>query len=231
MDRTNFEGYLLNVKGQKSGTAHSRVSICQRIDNEYDIDAEYAFDKCASLLDLLSYSKKDAESGVLPSHNITIDGNLYTGTSTLKYSLKLYVEFKEYSSKGKKSKRTSNAKYCGDYKGFLHFINGYCRNLVNTKTKTFKKGIVSCEYCGKPSVLESAHRRGEERPEIIKKVLNTHFKKSANYYEVDLIEFEKLFVDAQTPYEDHFYFLCKKCHSKYDKGILTPAQMKAKIGR
>ena len=74
-----------------------------------------------------------------------------------------------------------------------------------------------CEYCGKQAVLQSAHKEGEERPQIIKDVLERSFKVSNDWYKVDLSKFEDYFKDAHTPIKDHIFFLCNECHTKYDK--------------
>jgi len=233
MDSIKFKEWLITAKKQKETVAAARVSCCNRIDKEYDIDAEYNYDQCSDLLELFEYSKKDFISGVCPLHGISINGNQYTGTATLKQSLKLYIEFKNSNPKKvRKQGKSFQAEYKGDYTGFMHFLNGYCRNLVNIKTKTEKRkcnGI--CECCKTPSTIQAAHKCGQERPIIIKNTLDSNYKRGPDYYEVDLQDFEKEFLRAQQPYKDHFYFLCKDCHTNYDKGIITQSRMKSIVGR
>ena len=120
--------------------------------------------------------------------------------------------------------------FIGDLQAFLRYVGPFCKNYVNSITKSARNkhnGI--CEYCGSKSVLDSAHRDGEDRPVIIQRILETHFKKNENYYEVDILEFEKIFKNSHMPVEDHIFFLCKKCHTEYDKGTkITTADILAK---
>lgn len=109
--------------------------------------------------------------------------------------------------------------FTGSLQAFLRYIGPFCKNYVNAITKSARtqhNGI--CEYCGQKAVLDSAHKDGEDRPIIIEKILEAHFKKSENYYEVDILLFEKLFKEAHMPVENHIFFLCKKCHTEYDRG-------------
>lgn len=120
--------------------------------------------------------------------------------------------------------------FTGGLKAFLRYVGPFCKNYVNSITKSERNkhnGI--CEYCGKKAVLDSAHRDGEDRPIIIKRILETHFKKAEDYYEVDVLKFEKLFKEAHSPVEDHIFFLCKDCHTEYDQGTkITTADILAK---
>ena len=109
--------------------------------------------------------------------------------------------------------------FAGNLQAFLRYVGPFCKNYVNSIAKaarTSHNGI--CEYCGSKAVLDSAHRDGEDRPIIIEKLLEAPFKKAENYYEVDILEFERLFKSAHLPVTDHIFFLCKKCHTEYDKG-------------
>ena len=74
-----------------------------------------------------------------------------------------------------------------------------------------------CEYCGKQAELQSAHKQGEERPQIIEKILNKYYKIGDDLYEVPLNEFIDKFKSYHMPIKDHIYFLCPKCHTAYDK--------------
>jgi hypothetical protein len=55
----------------------------------------YNSDRCASLIEQLTYTTTDKKLGAKPKHNIPIDGDIYNGTHTLKAALKLYIEFKD----------------------------------------------------------------------------------------------------------------------------------------
>ncbi len=71
------------------------MSNCLRIEKFYgNLDEQYNADRCESLLKQLIYSNADFKLGIKPKHSIPIDGNAYTGTSTLKSALGLYIEFK-----------------------------------------------------------------------------------------------------------------------------------------
>lgn len=110
------------------------------------------------------------------------------------------------------------ATFSGSLEDFKKYLNAFLKNEVNRIAKPARKrckGI--CEYCGGKATLQSAHKTGEERPLIIEKILNTHFKKGANYYEVNIEDFAKFFEAAHQPVPDHIFFLCIPCHDAYDK--------------
>lgn len=91
--KKDFYDWLVNKKGLKDTVAKVNVARIVRINNVYDIEKAYTTDKCAYLLLLFDYSKTNADDGLLPDHDIIIVGNYYTGTQSLKYALKHYVEF------------------------------------------------------------------------------------------------------------------------------------------
>jgi hypothetical protein len=270
----DFFNWMVSRKGLKEAVANTNVARILRINKVYDLIYEYARDGCDYILSLFSYSKQDEKDGLLPAHDIVIVGNYYTGTQSLKYALKLYVEYmgddayfasilgysagtaiptedkifdisdeacdelvrelgqmemecaEDHESNEASSKEGASPKksslpiiFTGDLVSFLRYVGPFCKNYVNSIAKAERvkhKGI--CEYCGKKAVLDSAHKDGEERPIIIKNILETYFKKSENYYEVDILAFEKKFKEAHIPVQDHIFFLCKDCHTEYDKG-------------
>ena len=110
------------------------------------------------------------------------------------------------------------SQFIGTKDEFIKYIGGYCRNKVNAITRNERLlHNKTCQHCKTTNVeLESAHVLGQERNKIIETILESCFKINENYYEVDLSKFEKLFIDFQTPVNEHFLFLCKDCHSKYD---------------
>ena len=286
--------WMVNKKGLKESVAKTNRGRIKRIDEVYNLFYAYMNDGCAYVLSLFEYSKNDEKNGLLPEHDIIIDGNYYTGTQSLKYALNLYIEamedddyfdawmksatlaeqsdgnqdvsaddFNKLISSFRNMGSISDAKvhemlregaaesaedatsaaaialtpvsgspivFTGDLQAFLRYVGPFCKNYVNSITKSARNkhnGI--CEYCGSKSVLDSAHRDGEDRPIIIQKILETHFKKSENYYEVDILKFEKIFKDSHMPVEDHIFFLCKKCHTEYDRGTkITTADILAK---
>lgn len=226
---------------KSKGTIQSRVSNVARIDKEYDLDRLYAKNQCRELWNDFQYSAADKREGRFPNVDIEIDGDYSNGLSTLRSALKLYIEFlgepcnQKYISKLKAVKPIAGkAVYKGNLADFKLFFGGFCRNKVNiiAKKERDKQNSI-CEYCGQKKTLQSAHRTGEERIIIIKNILETHFKIDEDYYEVDLLQFEDLFVKAQTPVTDHFFFLCPKCHESYDAkgknaGDVTTAKLLAK---
>ena len=48
-----------------------------------------------SLLDSLAYSTEDQRNQMPTNHKVPINGNLRTGSATLKQAVKLYMTFKE----------------------------------------------------------------------------------------------------------------------------------------
>ena len=58
--------------------------------------------------------------------------------------------------------------FIGDYKTFYKFFGGYARNHTLYLTKKYKSGVCAC--CGATDKeIESAHKRGLERSELVKK--------------------------------------------------------------
>ena len=95
MNVESFRAWLIS-QGYDSGTINSRISNCQRVDNhEGDLDRFYEVDRCATLIDRLTYSTSDARANRPPRHSIPMTGNIRNGTATLKQSVKLYVRFKD----------------------------------------------------------------------------------------------------------------------------------------
>ena len=119
------------------------------------------------------------------------------------------------------------AKFIGSKEEFSKYFIGYCKNKVNAITRNKRVECnKTCQSCKKQGVeLDSAHKYGYERKKIMNDILNDNFKVDNNTYFVDLNEFEKLFVEKQTPIETYFYFLCKNCHTAYDKGELSDEQI------
>jgi HNH endonuclease len=88
-----FRNWLINQNFKKS-TVDNRISICNRIErNHIDLETEFNRDKGKNLLLTLTYSKKEKDNNIKPKHNIPIDGEVLTGTSTLKHSANLYFLF------------------------------------------------------------------------------------------------------------------------------------------
>lgn len=111
--------------------------------------------------------------------------------------------------------------FIGSKLEFKKYFGGYCRNKVHEITNPNRKsrnGI--CEYCKNKAELQAAHLQGLERVKLIDLILDEFFKKGSDEYLVDLDNFEKEFVKAHQPIDKNFHFLCSKCHSKYDRGLI-----------
>ena len=105
--------------------------------------------------------------------------------------------------------------YKGSEKDFNKYFSGYCRNLVQKLTKSYKLKIGKCEHCNtSEGQLDAAHLHGKERKEIIKKILSNYTKDSIT--KINLNDFEEKFIEAHTPIEETIKILCKGCHTKYD---------------
>lgn len=299
--KDEFRNWLVNQYGLKPQAADVNVARMVRINNVYDVAAAYAADGCVYLLQLFTYTTEDSCKGLQPDHDVVIVGNYYTGTQSLKYALRRYIEFlnqhtslhgsaasvsederfddvsdeefmelleflrnmgpleksaremleemredvpNEHQEEVEEEGLSTNVeeeeppfedekhevRFMGSFQDFSRYVGPFCKNYVNSITKverTSHHGI--CEYCGKKATLESAHRDGEERPMIIRKILETHFKKGPNYYDVNIEQFEKMFRDAHFPVVDHIFFLCRECHGKYDRAhTISTADILAK---
>ena len=94
MRRKEFRAWLCQAKALKESTASSRASNCATVEKyEGALDALFKQDKLLTLLDKLSYSKDDQRQNRPPRHNIPINGNIHTGTATLRGAILLYQEF------------------------------------------------------------------------------------------------------------------------------------------
>ena len=222
----------LTKKYDKKSVISSRLSNVARINEVYDIDSYYENNNEYDLFDLFQYSKDDEKQGLEPKANIEIKGNYYNGFQTLRQALSLYFEFLDDTnliSKGSKNKQSS-ARFIGNKEEFTFYVGPKCRNLVNAIAKSDRNkcnGI--CEYCGNKAELQSAHKQGEERPQIIENILNKHYKKGNDLYDVPLNDFIEKFKSAHMPIKDHIYFLCSKCHHEYDKEkTITDSMIDAK---
>lgn len=96
MDKELFNNWLKGFKKLGMTTSDARTSNCQRLEKSYgDLNQLYNSDRCASLIEQLTYTTADKKLGAKPKHIIEIHGDIYTGTQTLKAALKLYIEFKD----------------------------------------------------------------------------------------------------------------------------------------
>ena len=79
MRRKEFRAWLCQAKALKESTASSRASNCATVE------------KYEGALDALF--KHDQRQNRPPRHNIPINGNIHTGTATLRGAILLYQEF------------------------------------------------------------------------------------------------------------------------------------------
>lgn len=98
---------------------------------------------------------------------------------------------------------------------FNTFIGPRVRNVVNSLTIKARKELNGrCQKCNNIAELQSAHRHGKGRKEIITAVLADF--NTDGMVVCDLNEVERKIIDAHYPISDTFLFLCSKCHREYD---------------
>jgi hypothetical protein len=109
------------------------------------------------------------------------------------------------------------ATFTGTLDEFHKFIGGYCRNKVQSLSKNYvrQKGRCEGEGCSHTENLQAAHITGKERPILIANIL-ANFKEGDDFFNVDLEQFEEMYIEAHQPIEKVIKVLCKDCHRKYD---------------
>ena len=208
----------LEKKGYESNVG-SLVSRVMRIDQYYNVDEYYQKSAYEELIEFLTYSKNDEKEGLEPIAIIPIEGDYYDGLASLKSAAKKYYEFLNETKIIKALDISCDGPiFEGSFDDFKRYIGPNLRNLIQNFTRSERekeKGI--CEYCHQPAVLQSAHKRGEDRPVIVFNILEQHFKIKDDWYRVPLNKFDDYFKKAHMPIRRHIFFICKKCHDKYDK--------------
>jgi len=112
-------------------------------------------------------------------------------------------------------KQNDNPTYTGTKEDFNKFLSGFSRNLVQRISKSYKRKIGKCEFCGATGVeLDSAHIHGKERKVLISDILDKHSIKGL--VKINLKDFENELIKAHDPIEEVLKILCKECHYKYD---------------
>lgn len=97
--KKEFKNWLIEEYGLQESAANCRTSNISTIEKYYgDIDSLIAAGKVETLLSNLSYSTEDERNHRAPAHNIPINGNIRTGSATLKQALKRYTEFVQATS-------------------------------------------------------------------------------------------------------------------------------------
>ena len=98
--RQQFEDYL-KAKGLAENTIRSRISNCKRVEEyEGNLDRLFDDDELRDLERRLSYTRDDQGAGRPLNHKIPIDGDEYTGSASLKASVRLYRAFRNYQNEG-----------------------------------------------------------------------------------------------------------------------------------
>jgi hypothetical protein len=110
------------------------------------------------------------------------------------------------------------ARFVGTTQEFHHFVGPRIRNVIQTATAGPRKqrGDV-CEECGQGAKLEAAHIHGRGRRTLIEGVLK-HYTDTEGIITCDLDEVEQRILEAHTPIDETFRFLCSGCHTAYDVG-------------
>lgn len=96
MRRDAFINWLTDQGQKKSSTAAARASNCATVERSYknkDLDT-MSKNEFSQLLEKFEYSKVDERAGSPKRHEVSINGDLYNGTATLRGALKLYYNFR-----------------------------------------------------------------------------------------------------------------------------------------
>ena len=95
---SRFETWLDSERELDARTIASTISTCRRVERfEGDLDFMFDNSELADLLERLTYSTEDARFRRTPKHKVPIDGNVRTGTATLKTAVRLYRDFRNAS--------------------------------------------------------------------------------------------------------------------------------------
>jgi hypothetical protein len=95
MKIAEFKEWLQMMYPESNTTVNNRLSNCKNIEKYYgNLDYNFDTDKCQKIISELTYSINDERNEIKQLHNIPIDGNIRTGSATLKQAIKLYVEFR-----------------------------------------------------------------------------------------------------------------------------------------
>ncbi len=104
----------------------------------------------------------------------------------------------------------------GTIQEFHDYLGPRIRNKINNLTRSHRKALNNvCQHCGETGELESAHKHGFNRRDIIENVLSEY--KNGEYIKCDIFEVEGKIIYAHYPIKEKFIFLCSSCHKKYDK--------------
>ena len=114
MKEDEFKEWLDNEKYPHSKvTVNNRMANTKKVANKYDLDEAFAKDEGKRLLMDFEYTVKDERNNVEKRHRIEINGVIRTGTATLKQSIKLYFQFRNFESELSEYKLISDKKCAG----------------------------------------------------------------------------------------------------------------------
>ena len=144
--KKEFKNWLIEEYGMQESAANARTSNISTIEKYYgDIDSLIVAGKIDALLSSLSYSTEDERNHRAPAHNIPINGNIRTGSATLKQALKRYTEFVQATSEIHRSKMTHQERidFCRSRNNIVPdatIVKWLERNLLANKIKLFLSG-------------------------------------------------------------------------------------------
>lgn len=96
MNEQDFKNWLEKRYLDSSTTVANRISNCRNVEKYYgDLKNAYKRDKCAYIIEELKYSTNDERENKKQNHLVPIDGNIRTGSATLKQAVRLYVDFRD----------------------------------------------------------------------------------------------------------------------------------------
>lgn len=96
MQRERFYQWLVTVRHHKRDTARTRCGNCATVETHYgSLDTLYSVDRLAALIEDLHYSTEDQRHSLPQRHRVPIDGDVRTGSATLKSAVRLYRDFRD----------------------------------------------------------------------------------------------------------------------------------------
>ena len=112
--------------------------------------------------------------------------------------------------------------FVGTQDEFNKFLGPFVRNLIQNKTRVYKKSLNhTCQGCCKTArELQAAHVRGTDRITMINAILDRHIDKKTGKVSCNIGDVMTMIMDSHHPITDSFKFLCEPCHKLYDAGKL-----------
>jgi len=109
------------------------------------------------------------------------------------------------------------ASFTGKLQDFYDIVLPKIRNSIAsmTKKKKIELGYI-CQHCHQKNELDSAHKQGRSLRDIVKNVLEYYKIENGEYLVPDLHQLILKIKGEHIPIENNFWFLCQKCHRKYD---------------